>query len=564
MKKTLLAIITVLLALTLAGCQPANVAPADTTTAAENTTDAITTLEDTTVPEELVSIIVDGNSDYMVLRADNASQTEIDAAVALREAINEACGMRMRIVNEIDAQPEKAIIVGNVNYGGAAELAATLGYDDYVITFSGPHIVICGGSPEATDAAVKAFTDKYLSAGMTALTVPESLNDSYRAQTLATDVTVGGASLKDFKIFVSNTAVYGEKQAAQSIRTAVRERFGMNISVMDNGSVPGSCAIIVGNVGNAASAGRDAALNECADGQGLVYFEGTRVYITGKDTDALRRAADEFLDKCLSADKVKDGKLTVPTDTLKVSTPSDTYTVMSFNLLVAKEAEPDRFNAALTQINEADPDILGVQECSVLWYEFLCNNLGDEYHVVGELNHKSTQMWRNAIFYRKDKFELVETKTQWLSATPSVSSRVTNENQYRIMTYAVLKDVKTGATFAHCNTHMTIIEEARESQFKILVKLLEKLDYPIVMTGDFNTRQDSRYYNKITDFGLRSAHEMTSNYDPTHTVSSSSIDFCFVTPDSMGVVSHEVIEENVNGINPSDHNAVVVKFRFYK
>jgi hypothetical protein len=32
----------------------------------------------------------------------------------------------------------------------------------------------------------------------------------------------------------------------------------------------------------------------------------------------------------------------------------------------------------------------------------------------------------------------------------------------------------------------------------------------------------------------------------------------------MGVVSHEVIEETVNGVEPSDHNAVVVKFRFYE
>lgn len=554
----------VILAITLAGCKPANVPSEDTTAPVSEQPTTSAAPAETTVAESFINIAADGKSDYVVMRADNASQTEIDAALALRNAIDEACGVRLRIVNELDASPEKALIVGRVNYDDAAELAEPLGYDDYIITFSGNHVVICGGSPEATTAAVAAFTDKYLPAGVTALSLPESLSDSYVAPTLATEVTIGGASLKEFGIFVSNTAVYGEKQAAQSIRTAIRERFGINVNVADNGSKPGDCAIIIGNVSNAPSEGRDKALGECADGQGLVYFEGTRVYITGKDTDALRRAADEFIDKCLSEDRVKDGTLTVPTDTLRVSTPDELYTVMSFNLLVAKESEPDRFNAALTQINEAEPDILGVQECSVLWYEFLCENLGDRYAVVGELNHKSTQMWRNAIFYRKDKFELVETKTQWLSATPGVSSRITNENQYRILTYAVLRDVKTGATFAHCNTHMTIIEEAREAQFKVLVKLLEKIDYPIVMTGDFNTRQGSAYYNKITDFGLRSAHEMTSNYDPSHTVSSSSIDFCFVTPDSMGVVSHDVMEQSVNGVEPSDHNAVVVKFRFYK
>ncbi len=561
MKKTCFILALVIFTITLAGCQPANVPSADTT--APDTT-AADIASDTAVADGLVRIVANGESDYMVLRADLAPDTAVNAAVALRNAINETYGIRMSIGNEIDAQPDRAIIVGNVNYGGAAEIAASLGYYEYTITFSGEHIVICGGSPEATQSAVNAFMDKYLSKDSGVLAVPEDLNDSYRPDTLATDGTIGGESLKKFSIYVSSTAVYAEKRAAQRVSSAFRELLGINVSVIDKGTVPADCAIIIGNVKNATSAGCDAALAACGDGQGLVYFEGTRVYITGKDTDATYRAVELFIKDCLSANHVKDGVLTVPTETLKVSTPADTYTVMSFNLLVAKESEPDRFNAALTQINAADPDILGVQECSVLWYEFLCNQLGDRYNVVGELNHTSTQMWRNAIFYKKDKFELIETKTQWLSATPSVSSRLSNENQYRILTYAVLKDVKTGATFAHCNTHMTIIEEVRESQFKVLVKLLGKLDYPIVMTGDFNTRENSQYYQKITDFGLYSAHVMTSANDPTHTVSSSTIDFCFVDPAHMGVVSHEVIDENVNGVNPSDHNAVVVKFRFYE
>ena len=560
MKKTSFILALIILTMILAGCQPANMPSADTT--APDT--AAADVSDTAASDSLVRIVADGESEYMVLRADMASETEIDAAVALRNAIDETYGVRMRIGNEIDAKPDRAIIVGNVNYGGAAEIAAPLGYYDYTITFSGEHIVICGGSPEATQTAVNAFIDKYLSKDSATLAVPEDLNDSYRAQTLANDVTIGGESLKNFGIFVSSTAVYSEKLAAGSIRSALRETFGINVSVNDKGGAPGDCAIIIGNVKNATSAGRDAALAACGDGQGLVYFEGTRVYITGKDTDATCRAARLFINDCLAADHVKDGVLTVPTDTLKVSTPAETYTVMSFNLLVANESEPDRFAAALTQINAADPDILGVQECSVLWYEFLCQKLGDRYNVVGELNHTSTQKWRNAIFYKKDKFELIETKTQWLSATPSGASRLPDETQYRILTYAVLKDVKTGATFAHCNTHMTIIEEVRESQFKVLVRLLEKLDYPIVMTGDFNTREGSQYYQKITDFGLYSAHVMTSANDPAHTVSSSSIDFCFVDPAHMGVVSHEVIEETVNGVEPSDHNAVVVKFRFYE
>ena len=118
MKKTSFILVIVILAMILAGCQPANVPSADTTVGDTTAAEAA----DTTAFDSLVRIVADGKSDYMVLRADLAPDTEVDAAVALRNAIDEAYGVRMRIGNEIDAQPERAIIVGNVNYGGAAEL----------------------------------------------------------------------------------------------------------------------------------------------------------------------------------------------------------------------------------------------------------------------------------------------------------------------------------------------------------------------------------------------------------------------------------------------------------
>ena len=167
MKKTCFILALIILTMTLAGCQPADVPSADTS--------AVEDVAETTEADSLVRIVADGASDYMVLRADRAPDTEVDAAVALRKAIDETYGIRMRIGNEIDAQPELAIIVGNVNYGGAAEIAATLGYYDYIITFSGEHLVICGGSPEATQTAVGVFIDKYLSKDSATLAVPKDL-----------------------------------------------------------------------------------------------------------------------------------------------------------------------------------------------------------------------------------------------------------------------------------------------------------------------------------------------------------------------------------------------------
>ena len=133
--------------------------------------------------------------------------------------------------------------------------------------------------------------------------------------------------------------------------------------------------------------------------------------------------------------------------------------------------------------------------------------------------------------------------------------------QYRILTYAVLKDKETGKTFVHCNTHMGFGAEERPMQYNILVKLLSKLDYPMLITGDFNVDPSYEYYAQMNSAGYQSAHEMTSNNDNVPTLNTSMIDFCFVTPDTINVTSHRVLEELVDGKDTSDHNPVVVKLR---
>ena len=98
-------------------------------------------------------------------------------------------------------------------------------------------------------------------------------------------------------------------------------------------------------------------------------------------------------------------------------------------------------------------------------------------------------------------------------------------------------------------------------QYNILVKLLSKLDYPMLITGDFNVDPSYEYYAQMNSAGYQSAHEMTSNNDNVPTLNTSMIDFCFVTPDTINVTSHRVLEELVDGKDTSDHNPVVVKLR---
>ncbi len=253
---------------------------------------------------------------------------------------------------------------------------------------------------------------------------------------------------------------------------------------------------------------------------------------------------------------------------------SNEYVVMSFNLLCGEHKPGDirgvyfgtpweRKDAVLAQIRATCPDTLGVQECSTDWHYILCKELGDEYDFVGELTNYDKLIWRNAIFFRKDRFELVETKTRWLSETPDVMSRTPFYYQYRVMTHAVLKDKKTGKVFAHCNTHVGFYDDERPIHFRALIDMLNGFDIPFVVTGDYNAKSESVYCGWLREAGYVDAYDVAPVRDSeaTYRGGVGHIDHCFLTPDTVEPLVHDILGDTVNGVTPSDHKALVVKFR---
>lgn len=247
-----------------------------------------------------------------------------------------------------------------------------------------------------------------------------------------------------------------------------------------------------------------------------------------------------------------------------MQTVTNEHTIMSFNLL-CEESPPtkwgtleERKNAVVTQIRETHADTIGVQECSRTWYDILCEEFGDEYGIVGELTNHEKLIWRNAVLYRKDKFELVETKTKWLSDTPDVMSRTPFYYQYRVMTYAKLKDKETNKILVHANTHMGFRDDERPIHWGALTGLAKEIEAPLLLTGDFNARRNNTYYNMFVGEGFSDAYDMTDNKDETN---DGGLDHCFVTPDTVEILEHKVLTETVDGVDPSDHDAVVVRYR---
>lgn len=145
------------------------------------------------------------------------------------------------------------------------------------------------------------------------------------------------------------------------------------------------------------------------------------------------------------------------------------------------------------------PDTIGFQEVTVsknsnlvTWYSILNKGLKD-YIGVGEGRDNNVISEANPIFYNKNKLELLEQGTKWLSPSPDIPESKFEEptdNLKRILTYAILKNKKTNKIFLHVNTHLDyLFSENRIRQIKVVINFISeyKDKYPILLTGDFNS-----------------------------------------------------------------------------
>ena len=239
---------------------------------------------------------------------------------------------------------------------------------------------------------------------------------------------------------------------------------------------------------------------------------------------------------------------------------------MTFNVWCRKPDEA-RVDRVISIIKKYSPDTLGVQEATPLWMEILSARL-PEYAWVGVGRQGEGKDEHMAVFYRKDRFTLLDSATKWLSDTPDEISKYEESGWPRVMTYAVLERKEDKKVFVHVNTHLDF-GVAQEKQAVVLTKLLEALKkYPFVLTGDFNCAAGAMPFETIRSSGLTPSYELA---DPSLNVPTYHgfknvqgdqyiIDICFVTAGSVKVQSYRVCNEQIDGDFPSDHYPVLTEY----
>lgn len=263
---------------------------------------------------------------------------------------------------------------------------------------------------------------------------------------------------------------------------------------------------------------------------------------------------------------------------------AQTVTVMSWNIRLntprdGVNAWPNRKDWLARIVADNQTDIAGFQEVLAGQLEDLKERLKDmDAYGVGRDDGKAAGEF-SPIFYRRDRFELQEKSTFWLSSTPDeVGSKGWDAALPRIASWVKLKDRQSGKQFYVLNTHFDHRGvQARAESAALIVKYVRAkfADHPVILTGDFNTTPDSEPYRTITGAGIEGrsvfrdtyAHSAQKPEGPDSTwngftaiVPGQRIDFVFTT-ESVKTLRTRILDDQKEGRFPSDHLPVVAELR---
>lgn len=150
-------------------------------------------------------------------------------------------------------------------------------------------------------------------------------------------------------------------------------------------------------------------------------------------------------------------------------------------------------------------DIFGTQEGKYQQLLDLKNAMpGYDYIGVGRDDGKQAGE-HSAIFYRTEKFEVLDHGDFWLSTITDRPNKGWDAALPRICTWGKFRDKKTGFTFLFFNLHMDHIGvQARAESAKLILQKVKEFPehLPAILTGDFNVDQNNESYALLDNSGI--------------------------------------------------------------
>lgn len=221
-------------------------------------------------------------------------------------------------------------------------------------------------------------------------------------------------------------------------------------------------------------------------------------------------------------------------------------------------------------------DVVGAQELLVNQFDDMKRLLPD-YAAVGVGRGDGAEKGEfSAVFYRRDRFELLDSGTFWLSETPEkAGSKGWDGACERIATWAVLRPRHGGGEFLFINTHLDHVgEKARREGVRLLTERIGMLrgGRPVILTGDFNADPASSVIGHVLRGGvLRHVRDIAaetrgtswsfSGFGRVPEAERLLIDYIFVS-DGFEALRYEVLPDKFGGGYVSDHAPVMSTLEF--
>ena len=257
-----------------------------------------------------------------------------------------------------------------------------------------------------------------------------------------------------------------------------------------------------------------------------------------------------------------------------------THRIGSFNLRM--DTSSDKENAWSNRkemvkglIRFHDFDIFGTQEGFKHQLDQILE-LPEYAYTGGGRDDGKDEGEHSAIIYKKDKYKVIENGDFWFSETPEIPGKGWDATCCnRICSWAKFQETSTGKEFYLFNTHYDHLGQlARKNSSLLLLEKIKKIkgDYPIIVTGDFNSTPEAEPIQILSTSGiLLDSYNVTQEapYGTVGTYNSfrldapmnNRIDYIWVTS-NIEVKKYGVLNDVQYGRFASDHFPVVIDAKF--
>lgn len=175
--------------------------------------------------------------------------------------------------------------------------------------------------------------------------------------------------------------------------------------------------------------------------------------------------------------------------------------LMSYNIRFISPEDKGEFSwesrkaANIAMFNDVDPDVFGLQEPMWGISEYLFDNLPAYDHYLAYRDPEGGKNGRcQIIFWKKDKYDLLDKGMFYLSETPETYSRSWDSSQVRYTVYVKLRDRRTGDEFWYFDTHLDHRGPiAKQNGAKVNVEKMKELageDAVVFISGDMNIQRE--------------------------------------------------------------------------